>query len=234
MDAARSKSLSPCYTKGDFAAHCSGPVRPSSPDVLGPSSASVSSLSATFGESAHSDSFPGAVDIKPFNSSTSGSSGMSILPPDISWAQVAKGSDIPSFGPLKFFPPPAELDPDSPLHPPAEVKQQCVEVDRGNPLPPKIRLMTGAAELALSVEVEIIYHSKPARKPSGVQYTQKHVPKARDYGAERMNASTCLPSDLVPGFEGGAVRDAAYAHVYWADRVSCAEEGPGRIASDMA
>ncbi|GMH11678.1 hypothetical protein Nepgr_013519 [Nepenthes gracilis] len=62
----------------------------------------------------------------------------------------------------------------------------CVEVDRGVPLPPKIRLLTGAAELALSVEVEIIYHSKPARSSSGILNNQKHVPMARDSGVERM------------------------------------------------
>ncbi|GMH21030.1 hypothetical protein Nepgr_022872 [Nepenthes gracilis] len=182
----------------------------SSPDALDSISATVCSQSPPFGVSAHSDPLRGAVEVKPNNSSNTGSSGKSNPPPGISWAQVAKGDNF-SFGALKFFPPLAELDLDSPMLPPAEVKQQCVEVDRANPLPPKIRILTEAAELALSVEVEIIYHSKPARNSTSVQYTQKHVPMNRDFGVDRMCAATCLHSELVPENEGGGGQSASLA-----------------------
>ncbi|GMH14006.1 hypothetical protein Nepgr_015847 [Nepenthes gracilis] len=168
MDAARSPSLSPCSPQSGSIAHCSGLVWPVSPAVLGSISASVYSQSAPFGESAHSDYLPGAVEVKPNNSSTAGSPGKSKLPPGISWAQGRSSSS-------------------------------------------KNLALGSLLELALSVEVEIIYHSKPARNSSGVQYNQKHVPMARDYGVERMCAATCLPSDLVPGNEGGGGQSAHLA-----------------------
>ncbi|GMH21303.1 hypothetical protein Nepgr_023145 [Nepenthes gracilis] len=90
----------------------------------------------------------------------------------------------------------------------------CVEVGRGDPLPPKIWLLTGAAEPALTVEVEIIYHSKPARISSGILNNHKHVanklPMARASGVERMCAATCLPMALVPGNEEGG---SHFAHL---------------------
>ncbi|GMH15569.1 hypothetical protein Nepgr_017410 [Nepenthes gracilis] len=82
----------------------------------------------------------------------------------------------------------------------------CVEVGRGDPLPPKIRLLTSATEFALTVEVEVIYHSKPAHSSSGSLYSQKHVanrlPMARASGVKRMGAD--LPIVLAPVNARGA------------------------------
>ncbi|GMH32007.1 hypothetical protein Nepgr_033851 [Nepenthes gracilis] len=79
----------------------------------------------------------------------------------------------------------------------------CVEVERGNPLPPKIWLLTGAAELALSVEVEVIYHSKHARNSTGVQYTQEHLPMNRDIGADRKGAASSGSRPDISGLGDG-------------------------------
>ncbi|GMH09757.1 hypothetical protein Nepgr_011598 [Nepenthes gracilis] len=63
---------------------------------------------------------------------------------------------------------------------------------QGDPLPPKIRLLTGATESAQTVEVEVIYHSEPVRSSSGSLFSRKHVanrlPMARTSGVKRMGA----------------------------------------------
>ncbi|GMH04969.1 hypothetical protein Nepgr_006809 [Nepenthes gracilis] len=154
MEAARSPAFSPFSPLVGSATHFNGSLRPSSSAVLDSVMASVHTQSASIGESAHSDSLPGA----------------------------------------------------------AKVARMCVEVGRGNPLPPKIRLLTGATESALTVEVEIIYHSKPTRSSSGILNNQKRVtnrlPLARAFGVKRMCDATCLPMALAPRNEGGGSHSA--------------------------
>ncbi|GMG99226.1 hypothetical protein Nepgr_001066 [Nepenthes gracilis] len=127
MEAARSPASSPCTPQVASATHCSGLLRPISSAGLDSGLASVSTQSGYIDESAHSVSLPGAVKVTPFIAPFAGSTGNSKLSSGISWAQVAKGSGASSFAPLKYYPPPTEVEFDSPLSPPAEVVQQCNE-----------------------------------------------------------------------------------------------------------
>ncbi|GMH14610.1 hypothetical protein Nepgr_016451 [Nepenthes gracilis] len=54
----------------------------------------------------------------------------------------------------------------------------CIEVGRDDPLLGKIRLLTGAVESTKIVEVEIVYHSKPAHRISQHLNRQKWVSKS--------------------------------------------------------
>ncbi|GMH21142.1 hypothetical protein Nepgr_022984 [Nepenthes gracilis] len=183
MASARSPPLSPCSPQSGAAAHCSSPVRPFSPVVHGSISASISSQSAPFGESAHSDYLPGAVEGMPNNSSTAGSPGKPILPPGISWAQVAKAAMRKNTANL-------HAPPSTGAATSSSTSQKKIQPGVTQQFFDAFRLLTGAAELALSVE------------------NQKYAPLARDYGVERKCAVTCLPSDLVPRNEGGGGQSA--------------------------
>ncbi|GMH24172.1 hypothetical protein Nepgr_026015 [Nepenthes gracilis] len=75
MEAARSPAFSPCSPQVGSDAHCSGSLRPSSPAVLDSVLASVYTQSASFGESAHSDSLPSTVEVNPNFAPIAGSTG---------------------------------------------------------------------------------------------------------------------------------------------------------------
>ncbi|GMH06165.1 hypothetical protein Nepgr_008005 [Nepenthes gracilis] len=109
----------------------------------------------------------------------------------------------------------------------------CVEVGRGDPLPPKTRLLTSATESALTVEVEVIYHSKPARSSSGSLYSQKHVanrlPMARASGVKRMGADS--PIALAPvNARGGIPSDGVLDEVNLASPVGVKPPVPAHDA----
>ncbi|GMH21319.1 hypothetical protein Nepgr_023161 [Nepenthes gracilis] len=54
----------------------------------------------------------------------------------------------------------------------------CIEVGKDDPLPKKIRLLTGAVDSDKIVEVEIVYHSKPAHRSSQPLNSKKWVAKS--------------------------------------------------------
>ncbi|GMH04866.1 hypothetical protein Nepgr_006706 [Nepenthes gracilis] len=215
-DVALSPPSPSCAPQAGSAARCCCSLRSRSLDVPDSVSPSVLYKSASTSESARPDSLPGAASVNPNVAPAAGSPVNPRSTPSISWAHVAKGSGNIHFSPLQYFPPPAE---DGPMRPPVEVMQQCsevarmcVEVGRGDPLPSKIQILTGAADSATTMEVEIIYHSNPARRSSALLSNQKRasisLPLTQAPGVEGICAAVQLPLDQAPGLDGGGCHAA--------------------------